>query len=126
MNGPGSAGPDRDLQEGPPTMARHTLTFPVTDPQEILSLRAGDEVTIQGRVVAIRDSTLARIYDQGTVPPLDLAGAFVLHAVPNVRYVGPGHYDATSLGVTTSAPRPRSRGCSPRERSPAAPTGATA
>ncbi len=27
-------------------MANHTVTFPVTDPQEILKLQAGDEVTV--------------------------------------------------------------------------------
>jgi L(+)-tartrate dehydratase beta subunit len=84
-----------------------TVTFPITDPQEILKLRAGDEVTIQGHVIAIRDRTQTRIFDQGAVPPLDLTGAFLLHAAPNVRYVGPGHYETTSLGVTTSAPTVR-------------------
>ena len=27
-------------------MANHTVTFPITDEQEILKLRAGDEVTV--------------------------------------------------------------------------------
>ena len=65
MTDTGAAGLDRELQEGQPTMARHTVTFPVTDPQEILKLRAGDEVTIQGHVIGVRDSTQVRIFDQG-------------------------------------------------------------
>ncbi len=107
MTDTGAAGLDRELQEGQPTMARHTVTFPVTDPQEILKLRAGDEVTIQGHVIGVRDSTQVRIFDQGDEPPLDLAGAFLLHAAPNVRRAGPNRYEPISLGVTTSAPTVR-------------------
>ena len=36
-------------------MATHEVTFPITDPQEILKLRAGDEVTVQGHIIGIRD-----------------------------------------------------------------------
>ena len=32
-------------------MAHHELTFPITDPAEILKLRAGDEVTVQGHII---------------------------------------------------------------------------
>jgi L(+)-tartrate dehydratase beta subunit len=84
-------------------MAEHTLTFPVDDPQEILKLRAGDEVTVQGHVVGIRDRTQIRIFDEGVPPPMDLAGAFLLHTAPNVRKVGEGRYEPICVGTTTSA-----------------------
>jgi L(+)-tartrate dehydratase beta subunit len=84
-------------------MAEHTLTFPVTDPKEILKLRAGDEVTVQGHVVGIRDRTQIRIFDEGVSPPMDLAGAFLLHTAPNVRKVAAGRYEPICVGTTTSA-----------------------
>ena len=89
-------------------MANHTVTFPVTDPQEILKLRAGDEVTVQGHIIGIRDRTQIRIFDQGVEPPMDLSGAFLLHTAPNVRKVsedaeGKGTYEKICIGTTTSA-----------------------
>ena len=44
-------------------MATHEVTFPVTDPAEILKLRAGDEVIVQGHIIGIRDRTQIRIFD---------------------------------------------------------------
>ena len=89
-------------------MANHTVTFPITDPQEILKLRAGDEVTVQGHIIGIRDRTQIRIFDQGVEPPMDLRGAFLLHTAPNVRKVGSdaegrGRYEKICIGTTTSA-----------------------
>jgi L(+)-tartrate dehydratase beta subunit len=84
-------------------MARHELTFPVTDPSEILKLRAGDEVTVQGHVIGIRDRTQIRIFDEGVEPPLDLRGAFLLHTAPNVRRLEDGRYEKICIGTTTSA-----------------------
>ena len=66
-------------------MANHTVTFPITDPQEILKLRAGDEVTVQGHIIGIRDRTQIRIFDEGVESPMDLSGAFLLHTAPGVR-----------------------------------------
>ena len=57
---------------------------------EILKLRAGDEVIVQGHIIGIRDRTQIRIFDQGVEPPMDLSGAFLLHTAPNVRKLGPG------------------------------------
>src|SRR5215218_6865820 len=74
-------------------MATHEVTFPVTDEQQILKLRAGDEVVVQGHIVGIRDRTQIRIFDQGQEPPMDLRGAFLLHTAPNVRKVGEGVYE---------------------------------
>ena len=89
-------------------MANHTVTFPITDPQEILKLQAGDEVTVQGHIIGIRDRTQIRIFDQGVEPPMDLSGAFLLHTAPNVRKVsedaeGRGKYEKICIGTTTSA-----------------------
>ena len=89
-------------------MAVHEVTFPVTDPEEILELRAGDEVVVQGHIIGIRDRTQIRIFDQGMEPPIDLGGAFLLHTAPNVRKVGTdssgrGKYEKICIGTTTSA-----------------------
>jgi L(+)-tartrate dehydratase beta subunit len=84
-------------------MATHEVTFPVSDEQEILQLRAGDEVTVQGHIIGIRDRTQIRIFDQGQEPPMDLRGAFLLHTAPNVRKLGEGRYEPLSIGTTTSA-----------------------
>jgi L(+)-tartrate dehydratase beta subunit len=79
------------------------VIFPITDPQAILDLRAGDEVLVQGHIIGIRDRTQIRIFDQGQVPPMDLAGAFLLHTAPGVRKVAEGRYEKVCIGTTTSA-----------------------
>ena len=89
-------------------MAKHEVTFPITDPAEIMKLRAGDEVTVQGHIIGIRDRTQIRIFDQGVEPPMDLSGAFLLHTAPNVRKIsedaeGRGTYEKICIGTTTSA-----------------------
>ena len=84
-------------------MAQHTITFPVTDPQEILQLRAGDEVTVQGHIIGIRDRTQIRIFDEGIEPPMDLRGALLLHTAPGVRTTDDGRYEKVCIGTTTSA-----------------------
>jgi len=84
-------------------MAVHEVTFPVSDPQEIAKLRAGDEVVVQGHIIGIRDRTQIRIFDEGQEPPLDLRGAFLLHTAPNVRKRPDGGYDPLCIGTTTSA-----------------------
>ncbi|MGH3001631.1 MAG: fumarate hydratase C-terminal domain-containing protein [Gaiellaceae bacterium] len=84
-------------------MAVHTVTFPIADPGEILKLRAGDEVTVQGRIVGIRDRTQIRIFDEGVEPPIDLRGALLLHTAPGVRKLEDGRYEKVCIGTTTSA-----------------------
>jgi L(+)-tartrate dehydratase beta subunit len=66
-------------------MATHEVTFPITDEAEIVKLRAGDEVVVQGHIVGIRDRTQIRIFDEGQEPPMDLRGAFLLHTAPGVK-----------------------------------------
>jgi L(+)-tartrate dehydratase beta subunit len=84
-------------------VAQHTITFPIEDPQEILQLRAGDEVTVQGHIIGIRDRTQIRIFDEGVEPPMDLRGALLLHTAPNVRKLDDGRYEKLCIGTTTSA-----------------------
>ena len=84
-------------------MATHELTFPISDEREILALRAGDEVIVQGRIIGIRDRTQIRIFDHGQEPPFDLRGAFLLHTAPNVRKLADGRYEKICIGTTTSA-----------------------
>ena len=89
-------------------MAKHEVTFPITDEAEIRKLRAGDEVTVQGHIIGIRDRTQIRIFDQGIEPPMDLRGAFLLHTAPGVRKIAPGpdgkaKYEKVCIGTTTSA-----------------------
>jgi L(+)-tartrate dehydratase beta subunit len=84
-------------------VASHDVTFPISDPQEILKLCAGDEVTVQGHIIGIRDRTQIRIFDQGVEPPMDLRGAFLLHTAPGVRKVAEGKYEKVCIGTTTSA-----------------------
>src|SRR5207248_9710137 len=76
---------------------------PMTDPNEILKLKAGDEVTVQGHIIGIRDRTQIRIFDQGVEPPMDLGGAFLLHTAPGVRKVAEHKYEKVCIGTTTSA-----------------------
>jgi len=83
-------------------MAEHRLTFPASE-EDIRKLRAGDLVTVDGHIVGIRDRTQIRIFDQGHEPPMDLAGAFLLHTAPNVRKRDDGGYDPLCIGTTTSA-----------------------
>src|ERR1044071_8170116 len=89
-------------------MAVHEVTFPIVDEAEILKLRAGDEVTVQGHIIGIRDRTQIRIFDQGVEPPMDLRGAFLLHTAPNVRKIAEGKYEKICIGTTTSARMVRS------------------
>jgi L(+)-tartrate dehydratase beta subunit len=84
-------------------MARHEVTFPIADEAEILKLRAGDEVVVQGHIIGIRDRTQMRIFDEGQQPPMDLTGSFLLHTAPGVRKRDDGGYDPVCIGTTTSA-----------------------
>lgn len=83
-------------------MSSKRLTFPTTE-EAIRDLRAGDEVTVDGHIIGIRDRTQMRIFDEGIAPPMDLGGAFLLHTAPGVRKLGPGKYEKICIGTTTSA-----------------------
>ncbi len=83
-------------------MAAIRMQFPASE-EAIRDLRAGDEVTVDGHIIGIRDRTQIRIFDQGIAPPMDLSGAFLLHTAPGVRKLGPGKYEKICIGTTTSA-----------------------
>src|SRR3989440_7250963 len=83
-------------------MAEVRMHFPTSE-EAIRELRAGDEVTVDGHIIGIRDRTQIRIFDQGIAPPMDLSGAFLLHTAPGVRKLGPGKYEKICIGTTTSA-----------------------
>ena len=83
-------------------MAEHRLTFPASE-EDIRKLHAGDLVTVDGHILGIRDRTQIRIFDQGVEPPMDLAGAFLLHTAPGVRKLDNGRYEKVCIGTTTSA-----------------------
>ncbi|MGZ8795181.1 MAG: FumA C-terminus/TtdB family hydratase beta subunit [Gaiellaceae bacterium] len=83
-------------------MSSKRLTFPTSE-EAIRELRAGDEVTVDGHIIGIRDRTQIRIFDEGIAPPMDLSGAFLLHTAPGVRKLGPGKYEKICIGTTTSA-----------------------
>jgi L(+)-tartrate dehydratase beta subunit len=83
-------------------MAAVHMQFPASE-EAIRELRAGDEVTVDGHIIGIRDRTQIRIFDQGIEPPMDLTGGFLLHTAPGVRKLGPGKYEKVCIGTTTSA-----------------------
>src|SRR5215831_11281817 len=84
------------------TASSKRLTFPAGE-EDVRTLRAGDEVLVDGHIIGIRDRTQIRIFDQGLEPPMNLEGAFLLHTAPNVRKLGPGRYEKLCIGTTTSA-----------------------
>ncbi len=60
-------------------------------------------MVVQGHIIGIRDRTQIRIFDEGVEPPMDLAGAFLLHTAPGVRKLEDGRYEKVCIGTTTSA-----------------------
>lgn len=82
-------------------MAAFSFTTPLTE-ANVRQLRVGDSVLLDGVVFGVRDANLIRIFDQKTPPPVDWRGAALLHTAPNVRKIGPGQYEAISVGTTTS------------------------
>ncbi len=83
-------------------MATESRLTPPLSEAEVRALRAGDTVTLDGIVFGLRDATLIRIFDQAEPPPVDLAGAVVLHTAPNVSRAPDGRYLPLSVGTTTS------------------------
>jgi L(+)-tartrate dehydratase beta subunit len=75
---------------------------PPLDEATVRRLSAGDTVTLDGIVYGLRDATLIRMFDHGVPPPVDLAGAVVLHTAPNVTRASDGRYEPLSVGTTTS------------------------
>ena len=84
-------------------MATHEVTFPITDPQEILKLRAGDEVVVQGHIIGIRDRTQIRIFDQGVEPPMDLPARSCCTPRRTCARSQRASYEKICIGTTTIA-----------------------
>src|SRR6266850_7050935 len=82
-------------------MAEYRFTTPLTK-ENMRLLRVADSVLLDGIIYGVRDANMMRIFDQGVPPPVDWQGAALLHTAPNVRKVGPGKYEALSVGTTTS------------------------
>ncbi len=81
-------------------MAEHRFTTPLRE-EDVLQLRIGDSVTLDGIVWGIRDGSLLHMFDRGNAPPVDLRGAVLLHTAPNVKKVG-DRYEPICVGTTTS------------------------
>lgn len=81
-------------------MAEYRLTTPL-DEAQVMALRAGDVVWVDGHIFGLRDATLIRMFDQGVPVPTDLTGAICLHTAPGVRQVGE-RFVKVSIGTTTS------------------------
>jgi L(+)-tartrate dehydratase beta subunit len=68
---------------------------------DVVDLRLGDEVYLDGTVHLLRDATHHRIFEEHVAPPVSLAGSVVLHAAPSFRQIGE-RYEILSVGATTS------------------------
>lgn len=79
----------------------HRLKFPLEDMESLRELRAGDIVRIDGTIIALRDATLIRIFDEEIAPPVDLTGAACFHAAPVTQKLN-SSYKLVSIGATTS------------------------
>ena len=82
-------------------MPEFRFKTPLTE-ADVRQLHVGDSVLLDGVVFGVRDGNLIRIFDQKVAPPCDWHGAALLHTAPNVRKIGPGKYEAVSVGTTTS------------------------
>src|SRR2546423_1761592 len=82
-------------------MPDYRFSTPLTE-ADVRQLAVGDSVTLDGIIYGVRDANLIRIFDQHVPAPVDWRGAALLHTAPNVRKVGPGRYEAISVGTTTS------------------------
>jgi L(+)-tartrate dehydratase beta subunit len=82
-------------------MADFRLTPPLSE-ADVRQFKVGDSVTLDGVIFGVRDANLMRVFDQHVPPPVDWAGAALLHTAPNVRKLGPGRYEPISVGTTTS------------------------
>jgi len=81
-------------------MTLHHLQTPLTLP-DILRLRAGDLVYLDGTVVTARDRAHERIL-QTSETPFDLDGAVIYHCGPVMKEAG-GSWHVIAAGPTTSA-----------------------
>jgi len=69
--------------------------------KDVEELRAGDLVTITGKIVTSRDKAYARV-NSGENPPIDLHGGVIYHCGPLAKKTAKG-WQIISAGPTTSA-----------------------
>lgn len=69
--------------------------------KDIIQLKAGDWVTLSGKIFIMRDRTHYRIFEEKVDPPESLNGYAVLHAAPSYRKTN-GKYEILTVGPTTS------------------------
>jgi L(+)-tartrate dehydratase beta subunit len=81
-------------------MTAYHLTTPLGQ-ETVRSLRAGDLVTLDGRIFGMRDKTLIHMFDERHAPPCDLAGYPVLHTAPSLKRTDQG-WEKIIIGTTTS------------------------
>jgi len=81
-------------------MTSYNLTTPL-DEETIRSLRAGDLVTLNGRIFGMRDKTLIHMFDEHHEPPVNLAGYPILHTAPSLKATDKG-WEKIIIGTTTS------------------------
>ena len=76
------------------------LTTPLSK-EDIVPLKAGDWVTLSGKIFIMRDRTHYRLFEEKVDPPEPLHGYAVLHAAPSYRKTN-GRYEILTVGPTTS------------------------
>src|SRR5450759_3998985 len=70
---------------------------------DVVGLRAGDVVSISGRIFTARSGFYHKLVEQGIPFPLDREQHNVmLHSGPIVKAVGPGRYRVQAISITTS------------------------
>jgi fumarate hydratase subunit beta len=68
---------------------------------DVRKLRAGEIVSVSGKIVTARDNAYARVLSDGK-PPIDLRGGIVYHCGPLAKKTGK-NWKILSAGPTTSA-----------------------
>ncbi|MBN2580020.1 MAG: fumarate hydratase C-terminal domain-containing protein [Pirellulales bacterium] len=81
-------------------MELYKLQTPL-DEKTIRSLKAGDQVFLDGHVFGMRDKTHIEIFVNGNSPPVSLEGYPVLHTAPSLRKVD-NKWEKMVIGTTTS------------------------
>ncbi len=78
-----------------------TLKVPGLERDDVLDLKVGDTVYLEGTLYTARDKAHYRMFVEGEDPPVDLEGAAIFHAGPVVRKTD-GGYEIVAVGPTTS------------------------
>lgn len=81
-------------------MSRTVIKLPASD-EDILKLKVGDVIYVDGIVVTARDAAHRRFLVDGVPLPVDLRGLAILHAGPVMVKRG-GRWTCVSIGPTTS------------------------